>query len=217
MSTDCQVAAWHEGHKRKCDALAEKHSAFVESLAEVDAALARGTIDGGALRVNGHHDYILCARNCQLSILPEHLESLLGCPHMKFFYENLSRVCRGDFWFFEANESPSLKDYRRRMNRASSEIIGVEFAFFPLLAGLLSFDLFRGSDSVNSRVRRQLITAYGSPVQQFKRELGMAMPAERFWELYENYSPNNKFLDMKADRRQIKSRCFLGFRDEWHK
>lgn len=190
----------------------------MESLAEVDAALARETIDGGALHVNGHFDYILSAMNYELFILPnEDLKTLLGCPHMKFFYENLSRVCRGEFWFFEPNECPSLNDYRRRMNRASSEIIAVEFGFFSLLAGLLSFDLYRGSDSVDSRVLRQLITAYGSPVQQFKRHFGMAMASERFLELYENYTPDNQFLDMKADRRQIKSRCFLTFRKEWHK
>lgn len=107
-------------------------------------------------------------------------------PSMKFFYENFGRVLRGEWWFY--SNSDSLHEYLAKLSPDRDDS-SADWEYFNLLLHCLAYDIFGfvaeligESDSDQAQLMNRLFK--NSLVTAAKNAVGVAMPAERFIELY---------------------------------
>ena len=203
LPLECQTAAWRSGHKAKCAVLKKKHDAFLESLQAVERAHETGTMEGIQLSVQ--LDYFAA------NVIFEYTEPYppVGVqsddpsmnhecaspqgPSMKYFYENFGRVLRDEWWFYS---STAMEEYRTKLSGdpfcyyLRTEI---DQDYFDQLLCCLSYDIFgfaaemAGESDFNQDALLNFLFEE-SLVKDAKDANGIAMPAERFIEIYQRFS-----------------------------
>jgi hypothetical protein len=212
---DCQLRAWKSGHKAKCALLKKRDASFRESLRTVDEAYERGGIIHG-IHLSDELDYRVM--NTML-FLPNpysntKTEAIPG-PAMKFLYENLGRVARGEFWFH--SDSDSLIDYKEKLERRSSTD-PPEIDYFVQLSVFLCYDYFGFSADQGAKDPTAECFEESAFVNRVKQLFGMPMPAERFIELYKNgFKSEGDEDNRKKNRRQFRDATSMEIRKELHK
>jgi hypothetical protein len=84
--------------------------------------------------------------------------NVLPGPSMNYFFQNVARVTRGEWWFYD--NSDSLKDYKTKA-RLLHESDAKEFPFLIFLCSCLAFDYFGvyARDVGIENVRPEAVTA----------------------------------------------------------
>lgn len=185
-SKDCQRSAWHEGHKNTCQTHKQIYDATLEQLDIVDAAHeAGGTMHG--IYLNDEIDYRT------VMIMAGEVEDGMKGPSMEYFYENLARIDRGEWWIF--NNPDSLNDFGD--NR--STLAGITKV---LCYDLHNYVASRNDGKVDSSAIESLFGP-DSEVMKQSRDPGTKMPAEYLINFYGCRRPNNKLSD-SSSRQKLK-------------
>lgn len=125
-------------------------------------------------------------------------ELALGTPSMKAFYDNLGRVSRGEWWFYDNTTSPSeYKEFRD----ANGETGLAEADYFWMLSAFLSFDQFKYAAAACGTKDPEVITSMFSStsyVMESSKAFGIPMPAERFLEMYNTMKSEGPPRTMKG-------------------
>jgi hypothetical protein len=207
----CQVKAWKSGHKKACQHLKEKHEMWNDSLGAVDAAHVSGMLDGIQLRAG--LDYLLLSR-MPISTSPyagASCEHFLGGPSMKTFYENLGRVIRGEWWFYQ--NAPSASEYQEFLV-ASGKTAKEQHCYFFMICSFLSFDYFKHVSDPEVVTSMFDSTSF---VMKSSEEFGIPMPAEYFMSMYKSFKISASKDERLRVRTQAKARAWSDFRDSFHK
>ena len=231
----CQRNAWKGGHKQKCKMLEEKNIAFLESLDTVDRAHETGTLEG--TRLNYYLDYNFASQIFTQPLPPysrfrvasndastDLFVSPQG-PSMKFFYENLGRVLRGEWWFYRSTDSLEAYTAKHRSDGSSYYLSSkVDWLYFVDLFHCLCYDIFGcvaefAGESDSDREQLMNFLVENSVATAAKDTMGAAMPSERFIELYKRLSKSGECGLHVRNRLKSnkKAETLKFFRDNLHK
>eukprot|EP00555_Chaetoceros_dichaeta_P011468 CAMPEP_0198262182 /NCGR_PEP_ID=MMETSP1447-20131203/10742_1 /TAXON_ID=420782 /ORGANISM="Chaetoceros dichaeta, Strain CCMP1751" /LENGTH=367 /DNA_ID=CAMNT_0043950337 /DNA_START=3 /DNA_END=1103 /DNA_ORIENTATION=- len=180
-SRDCQVSAWKNGHKLKCNALRSRYAAFEKSFKTVGDAY-KNPVDSAAaamiecgIALSDEIDYrvlgLLVSNPTPLEgheLIKKH-----GGAQMEFFYKNIARVARGEFWFYDD------ADVDDAAYAVSKEVDLKEKHYFMLLCSLMVYNYVEMAHNIKF--------GESSCVMRMKDENeGVGMPASRFIEIYKS-------------------------------
>jgi len=221
--------------------LKEKHASFLESLEVVDQAHETGnTIEGE--RRNFPYDYYVAwglsttwtevenpypgvesGRSRSLSLLEPDWVQPKG-PSMIYFFQNLQRVLRGEFWFYSNTD---MSTYRATLGVDFSPLLhappSTESDYFHELLRCLSYDIFgfvAEHEEGDSAVLLERILNHSDTHSKIKAvAMGVEMPAKRFIDLYKQPFPSLECdKNMRARYKSDKKVAVLQyFRDNLHK
>jgi len=125
-SHECIEAAWPLWHKHRCRHIRDDYERYCDSIAEVDGAHVSGVLPCG-FELRYEHDYGLATFIFTAPSVYQHrVRRKLNGPNMKYFYENLERVVRGEWWLW--NSADDVQQEREDM--------------YDIIAGLLAYDYF---------------------------------------------------------------------------
>jgi len=171
---ECQEAAWKTWHKQCCPIIRMEFKLYQQSLVAVDAAHEHGCLFGG-FQLRDAFDYNLAIGMTLMAPRPfvDEMCIKLNGPDMKFFYENLDRVVRGEWWLWHDAENLDLDG-----EKTHPVVVG----------GLLAYDFFRYADKCLGITDPSLITLSMFESKDFTidgfLEEGALMSAKRFLHLY---------------------------------
>jgi hypothetical protein len=213
----CQVKAWKGGHKKACQNLNQRLELWMESLNVVDAAHESGMLHG--IQLHADLDYrILSAMYSVPS--PYALSSCgddLGEPSMKAFYENLGRVIRDEWWFYDNTSGVAeYKEFVEAYGKTGDE----EGDYFLMLSIFLAYDYFKAAATGDGAHDPEVITSMfdsTSCVMGSSEAFGMQMPAWRFLEMYNTSRRITTSCDRLRIRRIMNEISQKAFRDCFHK
>lgn len=208
-SKECQVASWKQGHNENCKGLRSRYDAFEKSMKTVDGA-HKNTTDSAAvtalieckIALSDEIDYRVLEL---MTSLPPYkgtrLEPILGEPQMEFFYKNIGRVARGEFWFYKDVDDTAYNEVN---------LMETEMPYFLGLCVFLCYDYAMASPSIEFDE--------SSYVMRFRStNEGMAMSASRFILVYNSCRSTANSTDRFRLRREIRNRSILKFIDKFHK
>jgi hypothetical protein len=213
----CQVRAWKGGHKKTCKDLSEKWKSWKASLSAVDAAHASGILYGIQLRAELDYRLLSSIYAMPSPFAGTSCEHELVGPSMDVFYENLGRVIRGKWWFYD--DTASLSGYKEFL-QTSRKTLEEEAHYFAMLNFFLLFDYFKHAAIVSGIQDPDLITAMfdsSSFVGRSSQDFGIPMPADRFLELYKGNNTATRKDERLGIRKHMNSSALKDFRDSFHK
>lgn len=213
-SRECQTNAWKSGHKTKCKDLKVMHGLFLESIDAIDAAHKTGELHG--FQLNARWEYELTSAMFNIPIFDEegrrnHAESEVPAgPSMVFFYENLGRVMRGEWWVFD--EPDSVHDYETKCEDHSM--------YCRCLGINLCYDYFGFAAAKYGVVdpAKVISISHGDLFKELGTVFGVKMPPQVFLECFKK-APERRTTtkDRARLRRHHEVRSLAAFRGQFHK
>lgn len=196
-----KVAAWKEGHKKKCKDLCWRWDTFQQSLKDADDA--HNSADGG-LSLCG---IPLCA-GIDYELLPT-IAGMLnlvdgenrGLPTMRNFYNNLARVVNNEWWLFD-NSDDSGYQYQKELDDGKSD-----WKIFWTHCGKMCFTEPDKKQQVDAMHR------YGLD------EVTVSMSPSRFLAIYKTNNTgvvDNKTIRFRT-RKEKRCKALNSFVDLFHK
>ena len=114
-------------------------------------------------------------------------------PSMKNFYDNLGRVFRGEWWFYEDTDGVAYQEV------VSSHSHDEEFHYFMMLCVFMCYDYF-ADDTLPHFTD-------SSFVMRKSDKFGAAMPSARFIEIYSSERAAEDSIDRFRLRRETRNNC----------
>jgi len=214
-SRDCQVSAWKQGHKLKCNALRSRYAAFEKSFKTIDDANKNPTDSAAAaviecgIALSDEVDYAVLR---MITVLPGLYEGTewgkqLGGRQMEIFYKNIARIARGEFWFYD-----DADDAAYAVHKEANLTHEKENEYFMGLCMFMGYDYVEMSPSIefdesSSFVMGMKGLSYG----------GVMMPASTFIQMYKQGRGATDSTDRFRMRREVRNQCIRDFVDKFHK
>ena len=222
---ECQVRAWKSGHRDMCDTLKKSYNNYLESLAEVDRCHGNRGVIVERLALNILVDYTIAAEMHMRSAFPvvttnDGLE--LGVPRgpsMKYFYENVGRVLRREWWVYPT--TVTLEEYNGRVKDELHQVFADYFFFTENICFFLAHDIFgfvaERSQESGMEAEALMGCLLKGPLIAVAEQDGM--PLEKFMEMYNSEAIrfDEKNPDRSRNRSNSKISTFQRFRLAYHK
>lgn len=221
-SVACQKRAWCGGHKQKCSVLKPRMERLEQMLRQVDNALKinNGILHGLQLSLYMDHHVvakqfenpvpIVTPKDCGI----ENPITLKG-PSMKFYYENLERIAKGEWWIFG-----NPVKYNKR--QPSQDHSALELVLFLSVAKFLMYDVVTYAKKLNFDLSTAFDPFTTNPWMrcealgvEMQLVLGRKMSASTFLSAYHCLA--KKRSDCRADQKNHKAQVMQGFRKALHK
>ena len=223
---ECQLRAWKSGHKKCCASLKKRSNQFLESHKEINRFHETGgsTVEGFELQILT--DYFIAARlvrsPCVYPVITTEDGMELGLPRgpsMVYFYENLARVLRREWWVYPTTISLEKYTEKSKDNSSREDEFFLEYLCFFLSHDIFGFVAERSKESGIEEGTVMDLLLKKSPVAGIECD---GMPMERFMELYHSMAPQfgdgiAYKLDPKQYRKNMKAHTYNGFRETLHK
>jgi len=123
-------------------------------------------------------------------------------PSMKSFYDNLGRVFRGEWWFYDDTDEAAYREACTSHEEESD--------YFLVLCLFMCYDYFADGTSLPQFTE-------SSYVMLMRDDFGAAMPATRFNELYASGRAAKGSTDRFRLRRETRNDCIHEFMERFHK
>jgi len=220
-SRNCQTTAWKCGHKEMCSKLGGRYNSFRISLKTLDAMYSSNispVINGITLSDEFNYKILKMAFSLRSPYYqPGSGNKILNNPSMKVFYNNISLVFCGKWWFYTDADDEFYNSVLK------SFLPEAEEKYFNYLCMLLCYDYFTATreatgiepspEVVNSRF------CSNSLVMKSKEGFGAAMPAKRFIHLFRTRPEIacSDSIDRHRLRREIRYNCMNSFIQDFHK
>lgn len=212
-SKKCQLTAWRQGHKENCELLRFKQSILDSSLQAIDAAHESGTIHG--IQLSAFLDYLM---------LPELIKTRtydsfggsIGGPSMLYFYQNLGRVVRKEWWLYDENCNVARSGFSLPKNERLRQ------QYHTMLCVMLCYDYVGYEKTSGVPFSKDAFPDFASWLDGIAGMLngGKPMSAIEFIENYTSF-PNDRAFPYSGDqakhRRQLKADAMECLRQRFHK
>lgn len=196
----CQKKAWKSGHKSACEDLGRKYEIFAANLtlieAQHDREIERGIVPAFEI------DFDLCSR-CTNTFAGHiwkgsGLEGELSGPSMDYFFQNISHVRDGRFWFFrstlgfEGDDKQGFRFYEKILLVFLVKLLCYDYSGYLEKKGMPDSEfcnVFFVKNCINFQRDKDVADSSG-------------MSAQRFLELYDMARTFQGTEEEQADLRQ---------------